>query len=61
MASGAGALGVQLGGEAVYFGKTESRPILGEGDKPQVKHLKEAILLVDKSVYLWGAVICLLV
>lgn len=61
MASGAGALGVQLGGEAVYFGKTENRPILGEGDKPQVKHLKEAILLVDKSVYLWGAVICLLV
>ncbi|BDX03969.1 cobalamin biosynthesis protein CobD [Marinomonas pontica] len=61
MAAGAGALGVQLGGEAVYFGKTESRPILGEGDKPQVKHLKEAILLVDKSVCLWGAVICLLV
>jgi len=70
MAAGAGALGILLGGEAQYFGKTESRPVLGdeEGDealvgsnKPEPKHLNEAILLVDKSVYLWGLVICLLV
>ncbi|MGR0279387.1 adenosylcobinamide-phosphate synthase CbiB [Marinomonas dokdonensis] len=60
MAAGAGALGVELGGDAIYFGKTESRPTLGEGVKPQPKHLLEAISLVDKSVYLWGLVICLL-
>jgi adenosylcobinamide-phosphate synthase len=61
MAAGAGALGVQLGGEAPYFGKVETRPILGEGDLPAPHHLKEAIWLVDKSVFLWGLVICLLV
>lgn len=61
MAAGAGALGIQLGGEAPYSGKVETRPILGEGDLPTPQHLKEAIWLVDKSVYLWGLVICLLV
>lgn len=61
MAAGAGALGVQLGGEAPYFGKIETRPTLGEGEPPSPKHLKEAIWLVDKSVYLWGLVICLLI
>ena len=61
MAAGAGAIGVQLGGEAPYFGKIETRPILGEGEMPRPKHLKEAIWLVDKSVYLWGLVICLLI
>jgi len=61
MAAGAGALGVQLGGEAPYFGKIETRPILGEGEMPRPNHLKEAIWLVDKSVYLWGLVICLLI
>ena len=61
MAAGAGALGVQLGGEAPYFGKVETRPILGAGDLPAPQHLKEAIWLVDKSVILWGLVICLLV
>ena len=61
MAAGAGALGVQLGGEEPYFGKIETRPILGEGEMPRPNHLKEAIWLVDKSVYLWGLVICLLI
>ncbi|MBJ7538989.1 adenosylcobinamide-phosphate synthase CbiB [Marinomonas transparens] len=60
MAAGAGALGVQLGGEAPYFGKVETRPVWGEGDEPRPKHLEQAIFLVDKSVYLWGLVICLL-
>lgn len=61
MAAGAGAIGVELGGEAPYFGQIETRPTLGEGEKPLPKHLNEAIVLVDKSVYLWGLVICLLV
>ncbi|MGJ8645355.1 MAG: adenosylcobinamide-phosphate synthase CbiB [Marinomonas colpomeniae] len=74
MAAGAGALGILLGGEAQYFGKTETRPILGDEEddsesdeasvgnsKPEPKHLNDAILLVDKSVYLWGLIICLLV
>ncbi|REG79518.1 adenosylcobinamide-phosphate synthase CbiB [Marinomonas pollencensis] len=61
MAAGAGALGVQLGGEAPYFGKVESRPVLGEGEAPTPVHLEKAIWLVDKSVYLWGLLICILI
>jgi len=53
MAAGAGALGLAVGGEAVYFGKTESRPILGKGDSPQAADLARAIKLVDKTLYLW--------
>lgn len=61
MAAGAGALGVQLGGEAPYFGKIETRPVLGEGDAPTPDHLQQAIRLVDKSVYLWGLLLCILI
>ncbi len=67
MAAGAGALGIQLGGEAPYFGKIETRPVLGvenlntgKSQTPSVQDLKSAVLLVDKSVYLWSLVICLL-
>ena len=67
MAAGAGALGIQLGGEAPYFGKIETRPVLGvenlntgKSQTPSIQDLKSAILLVDKSVYLWSLVICLL-
>ncbi|AEF53575.1 adenosylcobinamide-phosphate synthase CbiB [Marinomonas posidonica] len=60
MASGAGALGIQVGGSAAYFGKMEERPILGEGEQAQPKDLVRAVELVDRSVYLWGFVICLL-
>jgi len=61
MAAGAGALNVKLGGEAPYFGKIETRPVLGEGDAPTPLHLEKAIGLVDKSVYLWGLLICILI
>ncbi|WP_341777642.1 adenosylcobinamide-phosphate synthase CbiB [Marinomonas balearica] len=61
MAAGAGALGVELGGEAPYFGKLEHRPVLGEGLPPTPHHLKESIKLIDKGVYLWGVVICILI
>lgn len=53
MAAGAGALGLAVGGTAVYFGKTESRPILGKGVSPQASDLARAINLVDKTLYLW--------
>ncbi len=60
MAAGAGALGIQVGGSAPYFGKVEERPVLGEGEQAQPKDLIRAVELVDRSVYLWGLVICLL-
>lgn len=61
MAAGAGALGITLGGEATYFGHTESRPVLGEGPLPQVVDLRRAIWLIDKGVYLWAVLICLMI
>jgi len=38
----AGALGVRLGGRNVYFGRTETRPLLGDGPRPSAAHLRRA-------------------
>lgn len=38
----AGALGVRLGGRNVYFGRSETRPFLGDGPRPTVVHLRRA-------------------
>jgi adenosylcobinamide-phosphate synthase len=38
----AGALGVRLGGRNVYAGRSEVRPFLGDGPRPEFRHLKRA-------------------
>ncbi|KUL30489.1 cobalamin biosynthesis protein [Actinoplanes awajinensis] len=38
----AGALGVRLGGRNVYFGRSEVRPLLGDGPRPAAVHLRRA-------------------
>ena len=38
----AGALGVRLGGQNVYFGRSEVRPFLGDGPRPSAGHLRRA-------------------
>ncbi|MEH1101700.1 cobalamin biosynthesis protein [Micromonospora sp. CPCC 205561] len=38
----AGALGVRLGGRNVYFGRSEVRPFLGDGPRPEARHLARA-------------------
>lgn len=53
MAAGAGALGVALGGAAVYHGRTEQRPPLGEGRAPDAQALRDAIALVRRGIVLW--------
>ncbi|GAA2570753.1 cobalamin biosynthesis protein [Winogradskya consettensis] len=52
----AGALGVRLGGRNVYFGRTETRPFLGDGPRPSVPHLRSAARL-SGAVGLAAAVI----
>jgi adenosylcobinamide-phosphate synthase len=60
MAAGAGALGIQLGGDAIYHGKSKHRPTLGNGQAPQVSDLSNALKLVDRSVYIWAIAALLL-
>jgi adenosylcobinamide-phosphate synthase len=60
MASGAGALGVVLGKEAMYGGQTEVRPVLGAGTPASLASLRGAGRLVNRSVGLWLGVYAML-
>jgi adenosylcobinamide-phosphate synthase len=53
MASGAGALGVSLGGAAVYDGVTELRPPLGSGPAARSDDIVRAWRLVWRTTLLW--------
>ena len=57
MAAGAGSLGVQLGGAAIYHGREEIRPPLGNGPAPVAGALARAILLIRRGLWLWLAVL----
>jgi len=56
MSSGAGALGVQLGGAAIYDGEVEQRPPLGEGLPATGTDISRAWRLVARTTALWLAV-----
>lgn len=57
MASGAGALNVTLGGAASYHGFMKERPVLGHGHVPQVSDIERSIQLVQRSLWVWLAVL----
>ena len=59
MAAGAGALGVQLGGAAVYHGELHERPQLGEGPPADAASIERGWQLVCKGVWLWLLLLCL--
>jgi adenosylcobinamide-phosphate synthase len=56
MSSGAGALGVQLGGAAIYDGEVEHRPPLGAGLPATGADIRRAWRLVARTTVLWLAV-----
>ncbi|MGV8934542.1 MAG: adenosylcobinamide-phosphate synthase CbiB [Gallionellaceae bacterium] len=60
MASGAGSLGLLLGGAANYHGAQEQRPPLGAGHAPQTADIGRALKLVQRGVWLWLAVLLIL-
>jgi len=51
MASGAGALTLKLGGNAVYFGVEKKRPALGSENHPEPEDIYRALRLINRSVY----------
>jgi len=53
IAAGAGALGVSLGGEAVYDGTVHHRPIVGSGPGPELTDIDKAIALVNRGIVMW--------
>jgi len=60
MAAGAGALGILLGGNAVYGGLEEERPPLGCGAPPDADGLRRVIRLIQHGVILWLGILLVL-
>lgn len=58
-AAAAGALGLRLGGENVYEGHLERRPVLGDGRSPQVPDVRRAVRL-GRAVAAAAAVVSVL-
>jgi len=55
-AAAAGALGVQLGGPATYFGQRIEKPTFGDADQsPQIIHYRQLIKLLYLSTSLFAA------
>lgn len=59
MAAGAGALGLALGGAAVYHGELHQRPPLGEGAAPAAADIRRALQLVQSGVAVWLVLLCM--
>ncbi len=55
MATGAGALGIRLGGPARYHGAWQDRPPLGTGRPAEARDIGRALDLVSRGVILWLA------
>ncbi|MHB8346037.1 MAG: adenosylcobinamide-phosphate synthase CbiB [Acidiferrobacterales bacterium] len=55
MATGAGALDMELGGSARYQGALKTRPILGCGHPPEIADIARAVRLVQRGLVLWVA------
>ncbi len=53
MAAGAGSLGIALGGAAIYGGRREERPPLGQGRPACGADVARALALVRRSLVLW--------
>jgi adenosylcobinamide-phosphate synthase len=58
MAAGAGALGVELGGAAIYHGELHQRPQLGEGAPADADSIDRGWQLVQRGVWLWLLMLC---
>ncbi len=55
MASGAGALQILLGGDAIYQGQLKQRTALGAGPAATAADIDRSIALLNRATLLWGA------
>ncbi len=53
MAAGAGALGISMGGAAIYHGEEHQRPVFGVGPVAEARDIDRAIALVQRTSVLW--------
>ncbi len=53
MATGAGALGIIIGGPAIYHAVRQRKPCLGIGEVAKVADIKRSIQLIQKSLVVW--------
>jgi adenosylcobinamide-phosphate synthase len=53
LASGAGALGVKLGGELHEYGRVRYRPDLGTGEEADADFLTSAVGLIWRAMVVW--------
>jgi adenosylcobinamide-phosphate synthase len=57
----AGALGLALAGDAFYGGKLESKPVIGDGNRPiESEDIRRAVALMYVSALLFAPVACIL-
>lgn len=56
MSAGAASLGLALGGSAIYHGRCEERPVLGQGRAARGEDIARALTLVRRTIVLWLAV-----
>lgn len=65
MAAGAGAIDVSLGGDEVYHGSLQQRPLLGpeldDSTRPSAAGIGAACALVNRTLALWAIVIIVIV
>lgn len=59
LASGAGALGVRLGGPLPKEGSVQYRPELGLGDDPDANYMQSAVGLIWRTLVIWMIVLLL--
>ncbi len=57
MCAGAGALGIELGGGAVYHGQWQSRTVMGKGLTATIVDIERSVGLIDRTLVLWLLVI----
>ena len=58
MAAGAGGLGLRLGGVARYHGVVKDRPVLGQGEEPELGDIPRTLKFVQGAYVLMLSLVC---